>query len=58
MQVSQDAILNKIRKKLKRIAPNSKAILFGSRARVNPAPNSDWDILILLDKEKAEIVMR
>ena len=28
------------------------AILFGSRARGDERPDSDWDVLILLDKEK------
>lgn len=36
---------------LTRAAPeNSKAILFGSRARGDARPDSDWDVLILLDK--------
>jgi predicted nucleotidyltransferase len=26
--------------------------LFGSRARGNPKPDSDWDILILIDESK------
>ena len=36
-----------------RIAPISgKAILFGSRARGDATATSDWDILVLLDKER------
>ncbi|MBR6142312.1 MAG: nucleotidyltransferase domain-containing protein [Bacteroidaceae bacterium] len=31
--------------------PKARAILFGSRARGNARKDSDWDILILLDKE-------
>lgn len=29
-----------------------RAILFGSRARGDARPDSDWDILVLLDKER------
>lgn len=31
---------------------SGKAILFGSQARGTARDNSDWDILIILDKEK------
>lgn len=31
---------------------NSKVILFGSRARNDARDDSDWDLLIILDKEK------
>lgn len=32
--------------------PNAEAYLFGSRARGDFRPDSDWDILILVDQEK------
>lgn len=32
--------------------PNAEAYLFGSRARGDFRPESDWDILILVDKQK------
>ncbi|MHB9143442.1 MAG: nucleotidyltransferase domain-containing protein [Paludibacter sp.] len=54
MQYEREYILKTIREKLKTIAPDTKAILFGSRARGNFSRNSDWDILILLDKSKIE----
>jgi len=41
-----------IKKKMQEIMPKgSEAILFGSRARGDYHEGSDWDILILLDKE-------
>ena len=48
-------ILNQIRKKLHALAPNARTVLFGSRARGDAKPTSDWDILVLLDKEKIEL---
>jgi len=32
--------------------PKARAILFGSRARGDARRDSDWDILILLDKDR------
>jgi uncharacterized protein len=43
-------IINSIRETLKKISPESKAIIFGSQARGTAGPDSDWDILILVDK--------
>lgn len=54
MHVDKDSITGLIREKLRILAPQAKAILFGSRARGNPGPDSDWDILVLLDKEKID----
>lgn len=32
--------------------PTAKIYLYGSRARGNSRPDSDWDLLILLNKDK------
>jgi len=39
-----------IRSKLDEVAPEARAYLFGSRATGKARTDSDWDILILLDK--------
>lgn len=53
MKKKKEHILAAIRKCLAKNLPASeKAILFGSQARGTARENSDWDILIILDKEK------
>ena len=47
------ALANFIGETLSKAAPGkSRAILFGSRARGDARPDSDWDGLILLDKDR------
>lgn len=41
-------IIERIRSVLNHIAPDAKAILYGSQARGNARPDSDFDLLILL----------
>lgn len=50
---SRQLIANGIGKVLQKEAPKkAHAILFGSRARGDARQSSDWDILILLDKDR------
>ena len=35
--------------------PNEKVILFGSQVRGDARPDSDWDLLVLLNKEKISL---
>ena len=50
-----DEVLNAIQQKASIIMPkDAKVILFGSRAREDARPDSDWDILVLLNKDKIE----
>jgi uncharacterized protein len=48
----KDDILLQIKKTVKEVNPDAVVILFGSQARGVVNENSDFDILILLDKEK------
>lgn len=48
----ENLILDKISKSIHTKDPNAIAYLFGSRARGDFRPDSDWDILILVDQLK------
>ena len=52
MRINREEILNQIKATLHSVAPEAKAILFGSRARGDARDDSDWDILILVDKDR------
>ena len=45
-------IFNEIQALKRQILPTEKVILFGSQARGDEHEESDWDLLILLNKEK------
>jgi len=50
MSPLNNTVLKKIKTAIKKIDPLATAILFGSRATGNFKKDSDWDILILIDK--------
>ena len=54
MKRSREEILNRIRMTLHAVAPDARALLYGSRARGDSREDSDWDILILIDKDRVE----
>ena len=45
-------VFEQIRQIKRQIMPNEKVILFGSQARGDAREDSDWDLLILLNKDK------
>lgn len=50
-----NAVLKSIQQKAYAVMPQgTEVILFGSRARNDAKDDSDWDILVLLDKTKIE----
>ena len=49
-------IFQEIQALKRQILPNEKVILFGSQARGDARPDSDWDLLVLLDKDKKNFI--
>jgi uncharacterized protein len=45
--VAHEDIIKKVKEAVYKIDPNAEIILFGSRARGDFKPTSDWDFLIL-----------
>lgn len=49
--MNADVILNNISSAIHEQDPSAQAFLFGSRARGDNNPDSDWDILILINNK-------
>lgn len=49
--MEKEIILQKVKETIQRIDPLAEVILFGSRARGDARFDSDWDFLILINKE-------
>ncbi|MDR2064920.1 MAG: nucleotidyltransferase domain-containing protein [Prevotellaceae bacterium] len=47
-------ILKNICEMKRRLLPNDRLILFGSQVRGDARPDSDWDLLLLLNKSRKE----
>lgn len=43
----KDQILSIVKKRIRNVDPDARILLFGSRARNDADPDSDWDFLIL-----------
>lgn len=50
--MSRNTIISRIKESIHRKDPDAEVFLFGSRARGENRPDSDWDILILVDSDK------
>jgi len=49
--MNKHAVINSISTAIHKQDPSAQAYLFGSRARGNNKPDSDWDILILINQQ-------
>ena len=49
MKVKKSIVLFKIKSTIRQIDPEAEVILYGSRARGDERPDSDWDLLILVN---------
>ena len=47
-----ESLLKHVQKAIHSVAPGAEIILYGSRARGDANPLSDWDFLVLLDRPK------
>lgn len=49
--MNRNELISKVKGTVNSIDPMAKVILFGSRARGNQHPDSDWDFLILTSRK-------
>ncbi len=54
-QMNQERLLSEIKSEIIKDYPSAQIIIFGSRARGDEKSFSDWDILILIEKDITEI---
>ena len=51
MKTDKSIVLSKIKTLVREIDPTADVILYGSRARGDEHPDSDWDLLILVNSK-------
>jgi predicted nucleotidyltransferase len=47
--MNQEKLLHRVKQAIHDIEPDAEIILYGSRSRQDPSPDSDWDFLVLVD---------
>ena len=51
---NKEQILQEIKQAVLSVDPQAQVVLFGSRARGDYLEESDWDVLVLVDKEERD----
>ena len=52
--MTRDQLTYQVKRSIKNIDPKASIYLFGSKARGDDSPSSDWDFLILTSKDATE----
>lgn len=52
LMINDPKILTMIRDTVHSVDANAQIVLYGSRARGDARPDSDWDVLIITDRDK------
>lgn len=52
--MTSQEVANMISHRVRQSEPTAKVMLFGSRARGDARPDSDWDVMVLLDDKASD----
>ncbi len=55
---TKEQILHDIKQAVLSVDPQAEVVLFGSRARGDYKEESDWDVLVLTEKEQSDRISR
>ncbi|MFH0793168.1 MAG: nucleotidyltransferase domain-containing protein [bacterium] len=55
MAVTKHKLLKQIKSAVKEVEPTAEIWLYGSRARGDAAPDSDWDLLVVVDGDVDDV---
>ena len=53
--MNRNSLLSQVKNKVQEVSPDAEVILYGSRARGKAHSDSDWDFLILTDRNSNEL---
>ncbi len=56
--MNKKSLLNRVKKAVLAVDPSAEVLLYGSRARGDARPDSDWDFLVLLPRQIDDEITR